>query len=199
MNEKTMILLYSNYSSSCKKLINLIKDIPIVNDLNYLCIDNEDIRKMILSSKEIVVEYVPCLLIVHTYEGKIEKYDNNYVFDWFNNLITEWQNYQNEKIEEKKQQQEVVEEKKENNKPKRTSLLETSDNDDTPYEEIVRPPVMIRSGTGNYDIEHNIPHADDNQHSTIKTDKGGGVLAMAEALQRERERDVSSGSRNNNF
>ena len=48
------ILFYSNYSNISLSLINALKDCPInlnnIINLNYICIDNEQIRKRILNN-----------------------------------------------------------------------------------------------------------------------------------------------------
>ena len=83
MNQQFSILLYSQYSSKCKKLTNLIEecqiDIKSIMNLNMVCIDNEKIRKQISSSKNIIINYVPCILIVYD-DGGVEKYEGSKSF-----------------------------------------------------------------------------------------------------------------------
>ena len=76
MEYKKSILLYSEYSPNSSKLINFIKENNIeLNNLYYLCIDDDKIRDLILKNKQFEIKIVPCLLLFYE-NGIIEKYDD---------------------------------------------------------------------------------------------------------------------------
>jgi hypothetical protein len=80
-----VLLLYSKYSENSTRFLELLKARPI-NFLRALCIDNEKIRRRILSSKNINVNCVPCILIYFP-TGVVEKYDGENAFSWAQNII----------------------------------------------------------------------------------------------------------------
>lgn len=90
MSENT-IILYSKYSNSCTKLIQMLNSYPVDLEsnlnLSLVCIDNENIRKQILRSKNIKINTVPCLLFIST-NGEVNLYENDTVFQWFNEQIS---------------------------------------------------------------------------------------------------------------
>ena len=64
MSKEILIYLYSNFSKSCaefKTQINFLSNYLKIISVN---IDSKKVRKIILNSKKIKVEYVPCLLIM---------------------------------------------------------------------------------------------------------------------------------------
>ena len=79
------LLLYSKYSPSCKKLLDLLKDKPI-NDLQMLCIDNESVRQRITSGK-ITINFVPCMLFFNV-NGVVEKFEGDICFRWIEDIIS---------------------------------------------------------------------------------------------------------------
>jgi hypothetical protein len=83
-------LIYSKYSKNSTKFLELIKnsgvDFTSFMKMECLCVDNEKIRKRILSNTKIEVKTVPCVLVVFP-SGSIEKYDGEAVFSWANNII----------------------------------------------------------------------------------------------------------------
>ena len=91
MESHLSVLLYSKYSSSSKQILDMIKtsgiDFEQQFKLQYLCIDNKEIRNRIKSNKQMDVTTVPCLLIIYT-DGGIEKYDGARIFEWIENIIT---------------------------------------------------------------------------------------------------------------
>jgi hypothetical protein len=83
-----VFLLYSQFSSHCKELIEIL---PKLDDVNILCIDNPKIRKQVLSSKKFNITVVPT--IIHTsnneniiYEGDDAK---NFIYNILQNQIDE--------------------------------------------------------------------------------------------------------------
>jgi hypothetical protein len=90
MNQQFSALLYSQYSSKCKTLVNLIEQCPIdikpLVNLSIVCIDNEKIRKQICSSKNVNIQSVPCILVVYQ-DGGVEKYEGSNAFKWVEECI----------------------------------------------------------------------------------------------------------------
>ena len=91
MESQNTILLYSKYSQHSNQLMKIIDEsntdfIKNVN-LTNLCVDNEIIRKRILNSKNIIVQIVPCILILYT-DGGVEKYEGEDAFKWVEEIIS---------------------------------------------------------------------------------------------------------------
>ena len=88
--DKMYVLLYSKYSSNSKKIIDKLEnssiDLSKSIGLQLLCIDNEQLRKRILKSKQIKILSVPCLLILLP-DGTVEKYEGETMFTWFDEII----------------------------------------------------------------------------------------------------------------
>lgn len=90
MDIKFSILLYSKYSKYSKEFISILEqsstNIVETFNIKLLCIDNENIRKKILNSKQIDIQTVPCLLIIYQ-DGGVEKYEDLKAFQWLENII----------------------------------------------------------------------------------------------------------------
>jgi hypothetical protein len=91
MESQSTILLYSKYSQYSNKLIKLIEEsnTDFVKNVNLtnLCVDNEDVRKRILKSKNIIIQNVPCILILYN-DGGVEKYEGDDAFKWVEEIIS---------------------------------------------------------------------------------------------------------------
>lgn len=109
MNQEIIIYLYSNFSKSCNEIKDKINFLS--NHLKILSvnIDCKKIRNIILQSKKIKVEYVPCLLILN--QNKLEVYENEQFLNATNNLYNVFteQKRHNEEMIKKKQEQDIVE------------------------------------------------------------------------------------------
>jgi hypothetical protein len=91
MEQQLSVLLYSKYSQHSKRLMDMIQNSPIdlTSDnvgLNFICIDNKDIRLRIVKSKQLDINVVPCILIVYK-DGGVEKYDGANAFQWVEEII----------------------------------------------------------------------------------------------------------------
>ena len=84
-------MLNSRYSQPCQNFLNILfdSDIDYKNLLKFvkINIDNKEIRKQILSSNNIDIKYVPCILIIYT-NGSVEKYEGNDSFKWLDEIIS---------------------------------------------------------------------------------------------------------------
>jgi hypothetical protein len=86
----SIILLSSKYSSACKSFDDFIKRYPAFladSNLQNVNIDNESIRKRILSSTSVKIEEVPCILVIYP-DGGVEKYEKDYAFRWAEDIIS---------------------------------------------------------------------------------------------------------------
>ena len=89
------VLVFSKYSSHCKKLLTFINSNPhsLYTDplikLSLLCIDNEDVRRKIKSNDKIQIDKVPTILVVKT-DGVVLKFEGRkcveFVVDIYNQL-----------------------------------------------------------------------------------------------------------------
>ena len=79
------ILLYSNFSRSCLRLLDTVDELNQFIKLDLLCIDNKDVRKRIISSKTFEIKKVPCLLILN--DTTVEKYEGEKVFQWMSEIV----------------------------------------------------------------------------------------------------------------
>ena len=90
METTNTILMYSKYSKYSNTFIELLEssniDFVKVTGLNIICIDNENIRKRIIDSKNVQIQNVPCILIVYN-DGGVEKYEGSDAFKWAEDII----------------------------------------------------------------------------------------------------------------
>lgn len=136
MSIKFTILLYSKYSKFSTNLISTVnqyQNIFVENfNMKTLCIDNENVRKRILSSKKISITCVPSILIIYE-DGGVEKYENTDAFNWIEEIIKRFMILQ-------KQQ-----EKESQNNIKQEQLYFEEDFEDEPVVINVPPPQQVKS------------------------------------------------------
>jgi hypothetical protein len=105
MSKEILVYLYSNFSKSCaefKTQINFLNNYLKIISVN---IDCKKVRNMILNSKKIKVEYVPCLLIINE-EGRLEVYENEQFSKAINNLYNVF-------MEKKQKEEQIAQQEKE--------------------------------------------------------------------------------------
>lgn len=87
MEPSLCVLVYSKYSSECKKVFSLLQNsgLDLSRQLQLLCIDNADIRKRMGES----IKYVPCIVCVYPpgTPNRIEKLEGPYAVTWIEKLI----------------------------------------------------------------------------------------------------------------
>lgn len=106
MEPKYSILLYSKYSDDSKRLIENIRNSGTdFSFLQLVCIDNEKIRSRI-KNNNLDITTVPTILRLFE-NGTIEKYDNNFCFEWVDNIINI--HIEEEKLINQKEQQRIQE------------------------------------------------------------------------------------------
>jgi DNA polymerase III gamma/tau subunit len=90
MDIKFTAFLYSKFSQNSKNFSQLLERIP--NDFknnikfNSLCVDNENIRKTVLNSKQFDIKNVPCVLVTYN-DGHVEKFEGSDAFKWADDII----------------------------------------------------------------------------------------------------------------
>jgi|UniRef100_A0A6C0J432 hypothetical protein len=221
MSENT-IILYSKYSNSCTQLIQMLNSYPVDLEsnlnLSLVCIDNENIRKQILRSKNIKINTVPCLLFIST-NGEVNLYENDTVFQWFNEQIG-----RNPKLmipspeppapapttvseppipdppkpaPSRVHKNKVQEENQETDPPRHTRKSNTSiDNIDLDEKvDISRRPVPMINNDGGYDLttdfgEPESPNRNVSKHIKSSTQAGTNSSdLMSQALAMQKERE----------
>ena len=81
-----VICLYSKFSSNSKNFVESAGNLPI----NFICIDNKDIRNRIISDSKLTISFVPCILCLFS-DGRLEKYEGSDAFSWLEDIKKEVQ------------------------------------------------------------------------------------------------------------
>ena len=204
-----VILLYSKYSPHSKRLMDIVTQ----NEMSFifpLCVDNQKVRQMVLSSTY-NIQCVPCLLVTYA-SGGMEKYEGPGAFAWIENLL--------EKVKPPVQQQEqpapppqVAQQRPrvtfEENEPKTRKskgvtnvddLLALDDEDDDENDQepdrdplkglaprISNPKINIGEPIDEIDDMEKI---DEKVKKAVKNASGGSsIMARAQEMQKLRDRD----------
>lgn len=80
MEPDYLVVLYSKYSSQCKRVLDLYNQCGI-DYIKFICIDNIEVRKRILDSRRLNVSTVPCVLLMYR-DGTMEKFESGDVAGW---------------------------------------------------------------------------------------------------------------------
>ena len=84
------ILLFSKYSPQCKKFIDMISNSGVnFSNLKSVCIDNEQVRKRVLSNKQFNIKIVPSVLLIYS-NGNVETYEGVNAFNWAGGIIEQF-------------------------------------------------------------------------------------------------------------
>jgi len=210
MSIKFSVLLYSKYSKFSTEIVsqvNQYQNVFLENfNMKLLCIDNELVRKRIISSKKINISFVPSILVIYE-DGGVEKYENNDAFVWVNEVIQrvltitkqqqaieqentaqeenseieeEEEEIKSKKVVQKKQKQKQIQKKtplKKKNVPKnKTSIEDLEDLDDLEQDE--------------YDEENNqFEHQmiEQVESTNAMTAKKNDLLSLAAEMQKSRD------------
>ena len=79
-NPQNVICLYSKFSNSSKEFVESSSDLPI----NFVCIDNKEVRNRVISDSKLKITFVPCILSVFS-DGRLEKFEGVDAFKWLEN------------------------------------------------------------------------------------------------------------------
>ena len=77
MDNHTNILLYSKFSLSSRKFVELLDNTP---NFNLLCIDNKKTRERVLKSEKLNVKEVPCIIRIYEDTGYVETFEGDRAF-----------------------------------------------------------------------------------------------------------------------
>jgi hypothetical protein len=77
---KEILFIYSKYSTHSKNVMDIINENNITG-FRYICIDNKNVRKLIINN----IKTVPCLIIVNS-NGIVEEYTGTSLLDYINSL-----------------------------------------------------------------------------------------------------------------
>jgi hypothetical protein len=79
-NESHMtVIMYSKFSKSCSMMLELLDKIPSFKH-TLLCVDNEDIRKRVISDSKLTITEVPCLFRIYDQTGYVESFEGERAF-----------------------------------------------------------------------------------------------------------------------
>ena len=120
-NSEYFVVLFSKYSNACKKFADTVNNGNLNLNFNYLCVDNKDVRNRILSSTDIEIKQVPCLLVINEKSGSIDKYEGQDSFIWINDII---QRKQKKLLEEQMRQQAMIQQQMQQQKEIQQKLAE---------------------------------------------------------------------------
>lgn len=109
MSKEILIYLYSNFSKACNDAKPKIAFLTNYLRILSVCIDSKKIRKMVMNSKKIKIEYVPCLLILNE-NGRMEVYENEQFSNAIDNLhkVFMEQKQQEEQMAKQKQEEQIM-------------------------------------------------------------------------------------------
>ena len=85
-NPQNVICLYSKFSNSSKEFVESSGDLPI----NFVCIDNKEVRNRVISDSKLKITFVPCILSVFS-DGRLEKFEGVDAFKWLENIKSQTQ------------------------------------------------------------------------------------------------------------
>lgn len=83
MEDHLNIVLYSKFSGSCAKFMEMIEKVPTFKHTT-ICIDNADIRKRILTSKKLTIKQVPSIIRLYQKNGYAESFEGERAFSVLN-------------------------------------------------------------------------------------------------------------------
>jgi hypothetical protein len=201
-----IVLFYSKYSQFSKNIIQTINSsqIDFVNNfkLKFVCIDNEALRKRILSSKKIIIKSVPCILVVYD-NGAVEKYDDYNAFKWIDEIITKYSTKNNVEVVVEENPIVIKNEKKNKKveiKPKETETKEKLKNKlnnkvknkvTTPIEELDTESENendnLSDNLNDNEIIDDIIETTNNEKPNALTIKKNDLMSLATEMQKSRE------------
>lgn len=207
MNYQYTVLVYSEFSTHCKKILDIMKnsDVDFTNavTLHPLCIDNPSIRNKILSDKKLEIKYVPCILCIYE-GGVVEKFDGISAFEWVNEIIEKLKPQQKNKdvIGTKplpvNQEPEITEEKS------HIVMFDDNEEDDDnntqdspPIPLFQHPKHLVRSNEGNYEMTDMTMDKPPETNVTSRVKKSGkksDIKSVAEEMAKQRENEIKAES-----
>ena len=77
------VVMYSKFSSSCTNFLEILAKVPTFKH-TLLCIDNEDVRKRVLSQSKLNVTEVPCIFRIYERTGYVETFEGERAYTILN-------------------------------------------------------------------------------------------------------------------
>jgi hypothetical protein len=91
MEPQYSVFLYSKFSPNCKRIMDMMRqsgvDFGTQLKLQFLCIDNNQVRARVMSNESMDISMIPCILIVYP-NGGVEKYEAAHAFKWVEEMIS---------------------------------------------------------------------------------------------------------------
>ena len=82
MSTPVHIVFYSKFSPVCNRFLQLISTIPSFYDtVTMICVDNETVRKRVISHKTLSITEVPSVIRVHPQNGYAEAFEGKKAFE----------------------------------------------------------------------------------------------------------------------
>jgi hypothetical protein len=75
-----IVVLYSKFSSACKNFVSILGTMDIMKSIQFVCVDNRELRKTIVEEGNLKVSYLPCLLKIFD-SGDIQLFEGQTAFD----------------------------------------------------------------------------------------------------------------------
>lgn len=87
------VLFYSRHNMKSMKYKNIIESLNI--DMYMVCVDSADVKDKLLNDNKYQIKFVPTVLTIYE-SGNFMIYTGNDLDNWFNQLIENVRNYNNE-------------------------------------------------------------------------------------------------------
>lgn len=75
-----IVVLYSKFSSACKNFVSIMGTMDIMKSVQFVCVDNRELRKTIIEEGNLKVSCLPCLLKIFD-SGDIQLFEGQTAFD----------------------------------------------------------------------------------------------------------------------
>jgi hypothetical protein len=75
-----IVVLYSKFSNACKNFVSTAGKMDIMKSIQFVCVDNKEIRNIINKDKNLKVSYLPCMFRIYD-SGDIQLFEGKTAFD----------------------------------------------------------------------------------------------------------------------
>ena len=205
---KNHIILYSKFSEYSKRFIEIINSSGVNLNLTYLCVDNPEARQRVISSKDINIKNLPCLLIVYN-NGNVEKCEGENCFVWINDIIQQNNQVllQQQQLIDMQTKLEQTQQMLDQQKPKKTVKVKQEEYEDDDDEIVtVSPPKKIKKISSKKQTRI-IDSEDDEDENLVESSFGEeeNPFESFESLEKEnlrqdiyKDQEISAKKKNNN-
>ena len=77
------VIMYSKFSPACTSFLEILSKVPTFKH-TLLCVDNEEIRKRVLSDSKLTISEIPCLFRIYERTGYVESFEGERAFTILN-------------------------------------------------------------------------------------------------------------------